>query len=155
VSSPTPLTDLLTDDQRRRLSASLQRVERALRQIATLAGAAGHDSAALLSRSDNDLPPEFGRAIAEPLAGALGTLGKLVEAFRLAGMTASDARSVQALVISSLVVLEDAASPHLRGYGPVHPDLPGSLDPQLQRLHDQIRMIGEALPGRELPRTRG
>jgi hypothetical protein len=154
VSAPPPLPDLLTDDQRRRLSASLERVERALRQIAALAGTGRRDSTALLSRSDDDLPPEFGHAIAGPLAAATGTLGELVEAFRLTGITASDARSVQALVVSSLVVLEEAASRHLRGYGPVHPDLPGSLDPQLQRLHDQVRRIGEALPGRELPRTR-
>jgi hypothetical protein len=52
---------------------------------------------------------------------------------------------LQALVMSSIVILEDSVAAKLRAYGEVHPTLPGVLDHRLQRLHDGLVAIGAAL----------
>jgi hypothetical protein len=74
------------------------------------------------------------------------TLTTLTCALGLTPSTPSDLRTFQALVVSALVVLEDAFSWKLKGYGAVDPQLPAVLDPLLERLHAQLVAIGRALP---------
>jgi len=145
VSSALPGTDLLTEGQRRHLIASLECVEQALAEIAALSNAQPSDDSALLSKPQRDLPPDFPMRIHGPLADAAATLGELANTFQLMRSPSSSLRSVQALVTTSLVVVEDTASRQLHGYGAVHPDLPRLLDPLLARLHEQLRRIGRAL----------
>lgn len=59
-------------------------------------------------------------------------------------------RAVQALVVSSLVLLEDTETRKLHGYGTVHPALADLLDPVLSRLHEEVRAIGKVLAVRRL-----
>ncbi|HTS88050.1 MAG TPA: hypothetical protein VMG41_06115 [Gemmatimonadales bacterium] len=147
-----PAGDLLTEGQRRHLVASLERIERSLRGIVTLLGSPGGLPPALFVQESVDLPAEAGGTIVEAVDQATTTLAELIATFGLAPVSTSHARTVQSLVLSSLVIIEDAASKNLRGYGSIHPELPGRLDPLLERLHAQVAEIGKALPGGERPR---
>lgn len=153
--SDTPSTnDLLTEGQRRHLLASLERVERALRGIEPLLGHRSAIAPALFAREAADLPVEFGTTVAGAMSEATATLADLALAFGLIPASTSHLRPVRSLVLSSLVAIEDTASKNLRGYGPIHPDLPERLDPLLDRLHRQVAEIGRALAGSDLhPRT--
>jgi hypothetical protein len=146
VPSPPPTPDLLTEGQRRHLSASLGHLERHLREIERLTDGRHASTAMIFTREARDLPAEFGPAVHSCIADALSSLADLAAAFDLAPRQTSDFRSVQSLVLSGIVLVEDVAPRHLVAYGPVHPDLPARLDPLLDRLHAQVREIGHALP---------
>jgi hypothetical protein len=137
--------DLLTEGQRRHLTVSLARVERAVREITALAGRGEAPPSLLLTRVIHDLPPDFGQSIQSTVGEAGATLAELASTFALEAPRSFHARSVQALVISSLVVIEDTASRNLRGYGEVHPGVPPLLDPLLNRLHETLVAIGRVL----------
>jgi hypothetical protein len=145
MPNPVPVRDLLTEGQRRHLTVSLASVERAVREIAALAGGREASTAPLLARVTHDLPADFGQAIQSSVAETTATLTELASTFALEASRSSHGRSVQALVISSLVVIEDAASRNLRGYGELHPGVPPVLDPLLDRLHETLVDIGSAL----------
>ena len=153
MPNPPPTPDLLTEGQRRHLIASLGFVERHLHEIERLTDGRRTSTPAIFTREARDLPADFGTAIRPSIADALATLADLAAAFDLAPRHTSDFRSVQALVMSGIVLVEDSAHRHLVAYGPVHPDLPTRLDPLLDRLHAQVREIGRALPAR--PSTEG
>jgi hypothetical protein len=137
--------DLLTEGQRRHLTVSLAGVERAVREIAALAEGREAAASPLLAQAIHDLPPDFGQAIRNSLADATATLAELASTFALEASSSFHGRSVRALVVSSLVVIEDTTSRNLRGYGAIHPGVPQLLDPLLDRLHESLREIGRVL----------
>ena len=142
---PSAAGDLLTEGQRRHITASLAHVAAGLAEIESIATERDRQGRSLLDGMTRDLPDGFERAVELPLAGAYAALADLVEALDLEPKAGSAARTVQALVISSLVVLEDAGTKYLRGYGPIHYALPQALEPALQRLHVHVATIGEIL----------
>ena len=146
MPNPTARPEILNENQRRHLIASLARVEQALRQIVAMAGQQPAPERAGLAHAVNDLPARFGDRIGRPVADAMATLVELTSTLELDPPASSYLRSVQALVISSIVVVEDTVSRNLRGYGDIHPELPDLLDPLLARLHEQLLDIGRALP---------
>jgi len=141
-----PPPELLTEDQRRHLTASLELVERRLFEI--IAVVDGHRAPVppYFRREARDLPAEFAGTVRPHLADAARTLADLAATLGLHPSPSSQFRTVQALVMSSVVVVEDAAARSLRGYGAVHPGLAPVLDPLLDRLHGQLLAIGRALP---------
>jgi hypothetical protein len=145
MPNPPLPTSLLTDGQQRRLMASLANVAAALREIEAVSTATTPPRDGVLHRMSLDLPPGFGRAIEGPLERARAHLAALADALGLPAIEASARREVQALVVSSLVILEDTDSRKLGAYGEVHPALPALLDPLLHRAHEEIRVIGDAL----------
>ena len=145
AADPTP-RDLLTEGQHRHLSVSLRMVERALRSISA-ATTGGQVGPPLLYREVNDLPTDSAGSVPALVEAATATLAELVATFDLTPAVSSQSGSLQALVLSGMVVIEDTASRKLKGYGEVHPDLPGSLNPLLQRLHRQLEEISRRLSG--------
>lgn len=140
-----PFSDLLTDGQRRHLSASLEHVEMALEEIEALATPGASHKPVVLIHMLRDLPPGFDQEVHAPLARARALIEEIAATFRLHPNHSSAQRTVQTLALSSLVVLEDAFSRRLHGYGDVHPRLPGLLDPALARLHAEMAAVGAAL----------
>jgi hypothetical protein len=145
MSSPQP-SDYLTEDQRRHLTAGLVQIEQALRRILAIARQPAPGMAGLVDCEAEDLPPGFTACLVAPVADAAATLAELVAAFQLIPPATSRRRSIQALVLSSMVITEDCASSKLRGYGPVHPNLSEVLDPMLARLRQHLSEIGRSLP---------
>ncbi|MGE0352273.1 MAG: hypothetical protein AB7I33_14750 [Gemmatimonadales bacterium] len=140
-----PPADLLSDAQRRHLATVLSRIELALRQVQLLAegseaAAATHSGAAV-----HDLPSGFAAVIEGPVADAAEAIAETVATFDLEPSRVSYARSVEARVGTSLVILEDTQARKLGGYGPIHPELPARLDPLLDRLKESLRRIETAV----------
>ena len=140
-----PVSDLLTDGQRRHLSASLEHVEMALGEIEALATPGASPKRVVLIHMLRDLPPGFDQEVHAPLARARALIEEIAATFGLRPNLSSAQRTVQTLALSSLVVLEDAFSRRIRGYGEINPRLPATLDPALTRLHAEVAAIGEAL----------
>jgi len=136
---------ILTDGQRRHLTASLDLIEAALGEMERLLNGGNGEAPRLLRRQVADHPPGLAERIREPIAQARAILAELVRELGLEPSRASSRRMLQALVMSSLVILEDSFAAKLRAYGDVHPALPGMLDGRLQRLHDLLITIGAAL----------
>jgi hypothetical protein len=155
MSTDPSAADLLNEQQRRHLSVSLARVEQALHRVSELSGVLPPPAETLLVGEARDLPLEFGETIGGSLAEVAATLANLVATFGLSSGRASRVRTVRALVISSVVLVEDMYSRKLGGYGAVHPELAEQLDPLLHRLRDLLLAIGHALPpprpGRQTP----
>lgn len=143
--------DPLTEGQRRHLVASLANVAAALVEIEAIAKERGSIPPGPLAKVANDLPPGFDSAIEQPLNRARAALEALIAALDLQAPDGSARRSIQALVMSSLVILEDAGTRNLHGYGKIHPSLHDLLDPALSRIHEEIRAIGEALSAEPRP----
>ncbi len=135
----------LSDGQRRHLTASLDLVEATLDELARLVGGSGGDSPRLLRRQVDDLSPALPSRGQEPIAQARAVLAELVRALGLEPRPYSSRQALQALVLSSLVILEDCFAATLRAYGETDPGLPSVLDPALRRLHDALTAIGAAL----------
>ena len=148
MSAAPPTEDLLNEGQQRHLIASLARVERALHDITRILGERSVGPSRLLDRSVADLPTGYGASARPLITAAEETVAELVRVFDLAAPVGSHFRSVQALVVSSMVVVEDTVTRNLRGYGDIHPRLPVTLDPLLELLHEQLMDIGRALPAR-------
>lgn len=139
-----PPVDLLTDAQRRHLATVLSRVDHALRQVQLLAEGGDVSAAVHPGVAVHDLPPGFRATVAGPLAEAARSLAELAAEFELEPNQVSHARSIQARIGSSLVLIEDAQARKLLGYGPIHPGLPARLDPLLDRLKESLRKIEKA-----------
>jgi hypothetical protein len=137
--------DLLTDGQRRHIIASLGLVAAALSEIESIAAAGDVSARSPIDRVNRDVPDGFAEAARVPLGRARAALADLVAALSLEPRQTSAFRTIQALVVSSLVVLEDAGAKYLRGYGPIHPALPQTLEPGLRRIHEEVAAIGELL----------
>ncbi|HEY7029191.1 MAG TPA: hypothetical protein VH438_16370 [Gemmatimonadales bacterium] len=146
MSNVLAKSEVLSVGQMRHLTASLAQVERHLLEILALVDKPrGSPTPTLFGRETPDLPAGFGETARPSIASASATLTELVSTFGLQAPDFSQFRTVQALVITSVVVVEDAASRHMRGYGQIHPELPRMLDPLLSRLREQLLEIGRAL----------
>jgi hypothetical protein len=141
---PTP-ADLLTEGQQRHLRSSLARVAAALARIEALSQSSETPHPAALERTRPDLPPRFGDLVRDPLERARERVAALAAHFGLPAIHLSATSEVRALVVSSLVVLEDTTTRNLRGYGDIHPALPETLDPMLDGIHQEVRAIGDIL----------
>lgn len=140
-----PTADLVTEAQRRHLAAGLGRVEQHLREIQALVGQPRTDRPPLLGQESRDLPADFGTTIQPAITSALADLSALVSTFALSPFHRSQFRAVQSLVMSSVVLVEDAGPRSLTAYGSIHPDLAPILDPLLARLRGQLLEIGRAV----------
>jgi len=142
----SPAAHELTEGQRRHLTASLLQVEQAMRRITELTQASLPGDSRLLARKGGEPSAGLSDALRGPLDGVAATLAELVGTFGLAPFPTSHLRTVRALIVSSLVIIEDTVSAKLRGYGPLHPGLPVRLDPLLARLHEQLVEMDRRLP---------
>lgn len=138
----------MTDAQCRHLAVFLERVDEGL---AALSGTMAVPARALglLRSARDDVSPEVARA-AELVADARAAIDRLARSLGLAGMTVSRHHRFQALLMSMIVILEDAGSRGLRGFGPVDDSVRRSVDPELERIRIllvRIRaMLGDAVP---------
>jgi hypothetical protein len=145
--------DLLTEGQGRHLVASLAQVEAVLDEIEATIRQSGSPHG-VLARVVDDLPAGFARAIEPPLARARTPLADLVAVLDLQAPATSAYRTVQALIMPTLVMLDDTGTLNPRGYGDIHPVLPDLLDPALSCIPEEVRTIGEVLaaaPGKKQP----
>lgn len=140
TSEPSLENEGLTEPQRRHLRVFLQQVEEALDEMETLAVAP--TSASKLFRLDvNDLPDGFAAAVRPDVLRVRGHLKALVEELGLESHPRSRTRHVEALLITTLVQVEDSGSKGLRGYGSLGPQVFSVVDPALAQIHQGLERI--------------
>lgn len=136
--------DGLTEPQRRHVAVFLQQVEEALDEIERAAGSL--NSEPKLFRIDiNDLPPGFHQAIEPTIRRVRARLKQLVEGLGLESSPKSRSRHIQALVLTTVVQVEDTGSRGLRGYGPIGPVVVDVIDPALADIHKELEGIAARL----------
>jgi hypothetical protein len=69
----------------------------------------------------------------------------LVKALRIPPKRRSRMRSVHAILTDESIRVQDYFSTELAGYGPVHPMVKAHIDPQLELLRSDLRMLLESL----------
>jgi hypothetical protein len=149
MTRPPASADLLTEGQRRHLVASLGRIERHLHELQALLGDRVGPGSGFAEGHGGKLPAAARVAVRQPIGDAMATLGELGSRFGLTARQRSRFSSMQAMVIASVVLIEDASSRHLAAYGPVDPRLPDLLDPMLERLRAQLMAVAGALQERD------
>jgi hypothetical protein len=133
-------SDGLTEPQRRHVSVFLQQVEEALDEIERVAYEAPSDEK--LFRTDiADLPDGFGAAFEPEASRIRAQLKDLAEELGLESHPRSRARHVQALLLMTMVQVEDTGSRGLRGYGPLGPSVDSVVDPALAEVHAGLLRI--------------
>ena len=136
----------LTEPQRRHLTVFLQQVEETLDEIEELAAAPTSDTK--LFRLDvNDLPDGFPAALKPEALSVRAQLKSLMEELDLESNPRSRVRHVQALLLTTMVQVEDSGSRGLRGYGPLDPVVFSVIDPALAQIHQSLERIAARLAG--------
>ncbi len=133
----------LTDDQRRHLRVFLHQVEAAVAEVVWLAERGPQDR--ILQVDVADLPAEFGLRIQPEVERIRRDIETLAARFGLEPDGRSRLRRAQALLVSAIVVIEDANSRALKGYGLVDAALSRELDPVLDEIGQALRAMTDAL----------
>ncbi len=133
-----PPGELLNENQKRGLTATLQHLEKALRQVEGLLD--GGDSGALYETVD--LPSEEDReALRGLVAEARAAVAELALAFELERHRESARSAIVALTSGGWEDLESCRPSALRGYGAVDPGLEAALGPRIERLSKLMRRM--------------
>jgi hypothetical protein len=137
----------LTEPQRRHVAVFLQQVEEALDEIESLASSPA--SEAKLFRIDiDDLPAGFHEAIRPAVHRIRVKLKHLVDKLGLESNPRSRSRHIQALVVTTIVQIEDTGSRGLRGYGLLGPVVFDTIDPALAEIHSALEQIAAGVTRR-------
>ena len=129
----------LNDNQRRHYEVLFARLEQSLDQIER--AAQGKAPASMLTMPVGDLPARF-VAEAPPMIGTVRAwLADMIAVLGLRAREGSQRRTVQALITSEMVGLENSRASHLRGYGPVDASVGEHLDPALARIHGALAQL--------------
>jgi hypothetical protein len=133
----------LTEDQRRHLRVFLHQVEAAVAEVVWLAEWDPQDR--ILQVDVADLPAEFGLRIQPEVERIRRDIKTLAARFGLEPDRRSRLRRAQALLVSAIVVIEDANSRALKGYGLVDAALSRELDPVLDEIGQALRAMTDTL----------
>jgi len=124
---------VLTEGQRRHFAVLLALLEETLNEVEAIA--AGRSRPGKLVRADHDLPPGFAEAMRPYGARIRERIHALADGLDLGSRPRSDARRAQALLLASVVRLEDSAADKLRAYGEVDPRVGRTIGPLIADLH--------------------
>jgi hypothetical protein len=134
---PPDETIPLNGPQRLHFEVILASLEEAVSDVEQIALGSAH-TARRLKRMENDLPPRFWERAAPHVASLRAHAAMLTSVLGLKGLESSANRTVRAVLTAQAVQIEDSLSSHLRGYGPVDPDVPARLDPALLAIKDDL-----------------
>lgn len=143
------MTVVLTEAQRRHFAVLAMMLEETLAEMEEIAR--GGSPEGRLVAHEHDLPADFPDAMAPVLERVRAVLGRLVDMLSLEARPISDARRMNALLITSVVRLEDSTSRKIRGYGVVHPSVARDLDPLLGDIHRDLAQLANRLEGAARP----
>jgi hypothetical protein len=140
---PKPLDPVapveLTEGQRRHLGVFLHQIEAAVAEVGWLSGRGPQDR--ILQVDVADLPAGFGVRVQAEVDRIRRALETLAARFGLEPDRRSRLRRAQALLVTAIVVIEDANSRALKGYGPVDAALSQGLDPVLDAISRALRAM--------------
>jgi hypothetical protein len=123
----------LTEGQRRHFTVLLAVLEETLHDVEAIS--AGRSRSGELVRAEHDLPPGFVEAMRPYTARIRERIRALADGLDVESRKLSDARRTQALLLTSVVRLEDSAADKLRAYGQVDPRVARVIGPLIADLH--------------------
>jgi hypothetical protein len=135
----------LTEPQRRHVAVFLQQVEEALDEVESVAAHPPMTTRKLFRPDVDDLPPRFDAQIKPATVRIRAKLKCLVEALGLESNPKSRSRHLQALILTTMVQVEDTGSRGLRGYGPLSAVVFELIDPALADIHQELERIAAYL----------
>jgi len=124
---------VLTEGQRRHFTVLLAVLEETLHDVEAIA--AGRSRSGKLVRAEHDLPPGFAEAMRPYTARIRERIRALADGLDVESRRLSDARRTQALLLTSVVRLEDSTADKLRAYGEVDPRVARVIGPLIADLH--------------------
>jgi len=126
----------LTEAQRRHFGVFVTMLEETLVEVEAIAAA--REASTRMVQAEHDLPASFQDALAPALARIRERLYVLAALVGAEARTVSDARRVQAHLVTSIVHIEETVADKLRGYGEVDPGIAARVDPVLRDLHREL-----------------
>lgn len=132
---------LLTESQRRSLSAGLQRIERELASVQTLLASTYEGE---MVRFDADLAEPLRERLQKDVASARQLLRELRDRFELEPEHIAKSRWIFGCVSMLWVVAQECGTRYLRRYGRVSQELAPDLDPLVGRLADLMAAMQSA-----------
>jgi hypothetical protein len=136
MTADEPHASVLNANQRRHYEVLLAGLENALAELGTaLSKPEGESHAHALTTVREDLPAGLADAVAPRLARARALIHAAAAGWGLTARETSRRRTLKAALTAQLIRLEEGSVDHLRGYGDIHPDAAGEVDPVLSELH--------------------
>jgi hypothetical protein len=146
--SSEELRVVLNAHQRRHFEVLFTRLEDSLARVESLLGEDAPAPGAMLSLSENDVPPGY-RGHAAPILAALREqIGGLASALALHPRRVSRSRTIGATLNAEAIRVEDSLSRNLRGYGDVDPSVARLLDPILTGIARTLKDLAAAARSR-------
>jgi len=136
---------VLNTAQLRHVAVYLELLQKSLDEIERLVSMPPTVRQGCLVQHDADLPEVFATVAAPVVERLRERVEGLVTALRIPPKRRSRLRSVHAILTDESIRVEDYFSSELAGYGAVHPMVKVHIDPQLELLRSDLRMLLEAL----------
>jgi hypothetical protein len=134
-----PLAAVLTDGQRRHYTVLLAMLEETINEVEAMTE--GRNAGGRLRHQTGVLPERL-RTTAQPLLERVRSdVGALARLLAVEPQEVSRVRRLQALLLSTIVRLEDSTSDKIRGYGEVDPGVARAVDPALHRIHGALENL--------------
>jgi hypothetical protein len=132
---------VLNEPQRRHYEVVLASLQRALADIEALTDPGDAEESGQLTVFDRDLPGDFAGRIRFSLRTARNRIAQIVQLLNLTPRHRSRAAAVRAAITSAMLRLEDSHSYKMRGYGVVDPSVATHLDPLIDELLAEFRIM--------------
>jgi len=138
---------VLNEPQRRHFAVLLAMLEDTLADVEAIA--AGPAASGRLRAQEHDLPRGLDAALRPYVVQLRGELVALADRLGLVGQSHLASRRLQALLLASIVRMEDSTSDRIRGYGAVDESVKREVDPALRRMHATLERMLAAASGAE------
>jgi hypothetical protein len=136
---------ILNAAQLRHVAVYLELLQKSLDEVERLVSLPPTMREGCLIQHDADLPEEFAALAAPVVVRLRERVDGLVKALRIPPKRRSRLRSVHAILTDESIRVEDYFSSELAGYGAVHPMVRVHIDPQLELLRSDLRVLLESL----------
>jgi hypothetical protein len=132
---------VLNAAQLRHVAVYLELLQKSLDEVERLVSMPPTLREGCLVLHEADLPEEFATVAAPVVERLRERVEGLVKALRIPPKRRSRMRSVHAILTDESIRVQDYFSTELAGYGAVHPMVKVHIDPQLELLRSDLRML--------------
>jgi hypothetical protein len=136
---------VLNAAQRRHVAVYLELLQKSLDEVERMISLPVAMREGSLVQHDADLPDEFATVAAPVVLRLRERVDGLVMALRIPPKRRSRMRSIHAILTDESIRVQDYFSSELAGYGEVHPMVKVHIDPQLESLRSDLRVLLDSL----------
>jgi hypothetical protein len=137
---------VLNANQRRHVEVVLSKIEDSLARVEALCDPA-YRAGGILTVVEDDLPHDAAAHARPIIAEIRETVARLATDHHLDRRRLSRRRTVQALLTSEIIRIDDSSPNQLRGYGAVDPRYTDEVAPRLREIRKGLAALATALRG--------